>query len=156
MSETTAHEALADFLHRVAAPRLPRLTYAWHTPNEANAGGSTIATTKGRVPVEALKNARMGVVKGVWDWLLIGENQLPIEDERVYAGLAVELKSIRAYRDKDHGLSTEQLTWGSYYRLHGWYTAVFPENDWVGAAHLFVRWAGGRIEDFNFGGWAGR
>ena len=149
MSETTAHEALARFLHQIAAPRLPDLAYVWHTANES-AGG---AKTAGGIPLDVLKEARAGVVAGVWDWLYLGPNRQPVNDMGAFffQGVAIELKSSKAYRTDNHGLSPEQDAWMTRYICNGWYTAVFPENDWVGAAHLFVRWVGGNVEDFNFG-----
>jgi len=148
MSETTAHEALAHFLHHIAAPRLPLLAFAYHTANES-AGGPK---ARNGVPLDVLKEAKMGVRAGVWDWLMIGPNRLPIDDERVWAGLAVELKSNRAYATRDHGLFDAQVAWGRHYAANGWYTAVFREDDWTEAARLFVRWVGGDVADFDFGG----
>lgn len=154
MSETSAHEALAQFLHHIAAPRLPALLLVWHTPNEANAGGATITTARGRVPLEAIKNARMGVRPGVWDWLYIGPNLRPIDRAMpgTYQGLAIELKSTRAYCEKERGLSSEQIAWGRHYSANSWYTEVFPEERWTDAARLLVTWVGGRVQDFDFGG----
>lgn len=148
MSEQTAHEALTDFLHRHAAPRLPDLAYVWHTANES-AGG---AKTRAGVPIDVLKEARMGVVAGVWDWLYIGQNQEPIHDYGRYhfRGLAIELKSSKEYRKVHNGLSPEQLCWRQYYHRNSWYAAVYPEQDWHEAARLLIRWVGGDVNDFRF------
>lgn len=148
MSEQTAHEALADFLRQHAAPRLPELAFVWHTANES-AGG---AKTRSGVPLDVIKEARMGCVAGVWDWLYIGNNQCGIGECGPYyfVGLAVELKSSRAYRTKEQGLSDDQIGWRRHYIKHGWYTAVYPEQDWQAAALLFVRWVGGDVNDFQF------
>lgn len=146
MSETTDHQALAHFLHHIAAPRLPDLSYVWHTANES-AGG---AKTAGGVPLDVVREAQMGVVAGVWDWLYLGENQARTGDCRasIFSGLAVELKSPKAYRGKHNGLSVEQIAWRTRYIRNGWYTAVFCE--WTEAAKLFVTWVGGDVRDFKF------
>lgn len=145
MSETTAHMALAEFL-KVASARLPDLAYVWHTANES-AGG---AKTRTGVPLDVLREARMGAVAGVWDWLYIGANAAPIAEMRAgyFGGLAIELKSTKAYRSADHGLSPAQQAWQTRYVCSGWYIAVFPEQDWTKAARLLVRWVGGNVEDF--------
>jgi hypothetical protein len=150
MSETTAHEALAAFLRYHAAPRLPDLAYVWHTPNES-AGGAKAASG---VPLDVLKEARMGAVSGVWDWLFIGPNVGRIGESGPYffQGCALELKSTAAFRKRDQGLSPEQVAWRARYIRCGWYTAVYPEQDWPDAARLLVRWVGGDVADFDFGG----
>lgn len=147
MSETTAHEALASFL-KIASAKLPDLAYVWHTANES-AGGAKSARG---VPLDVLKEARMGAVAGVWDWLYIGGNQLPIQtvENFYFSGVAIELKSTRAYRTEHQGLSPEQIAWRTHYIRHGWYTAIYPEQAWTDAARLLVRWVGGDIEDFRF------
>jgi hypothetical protein len=148
MSETTAHEALADFLHNVAAPRLAALSFVFHVANES-AGGPK---ARNGVPLDVLKEARMGTRAGVWDFLYIGSNMLPIGEMGAYYwhGLAIELKSAAAFRKRDQGLSDDQKLWRGHYIKHGWYTAVYPEQDWTDAARLFVRWVGGNVEDFEF------
>lgn len=147
MSETTAHEALASFL-KIAAARLPDLGYVWHTANES-AGGQK--TARG-VPLDVLKEARMGAVAGVWDWLFLGANQQRIDGTGAYYfhGVAIELKSTKAYREKNNGLSPEQIAWRTRYIRNGWYTAVYAEQDWTDAAKLLIRWVGGDVEDFRF------
>lgn len=147
MSETSAHEALARFL-KVATPRLPDLAFVWHTANES-AGG---AKTSRGIPLDVLKEARMGAVAGVWDWLYIGHNLAGIGEcgPFYFAGLAIELKSTRAYKTANQGLSDAQIAWRRHYIKHGWYTAIYPEQDWHEAARLLVRWVGGDIADFDF------
>lgn len=149
MSETTAHEALASFLKNYAMPRLPDLAFVWHTANES-AGG---AKTRSGIPLDVLKEARMGAVAGVWDWLFIGGNRHPIAEcgPFFWNGLAIELKSMKAYRQIDHGLSSAQVAWRRHYIKHGWYTAIYPEQEWPNAARLLVRWVGGDVNDFTFG-----
>lgn len=145
MSETTDHQALARFL-RIAAAKLPDLAFVWHTPNES-AGGAR--NDKG-VPLDVLKEARMGTVAGVWDWLFLGCNLAPIQlaPTARYHGVAIELKSTSAYRSKNRGLSDAQLEWQNRYEINGWYTAVFCE--WTEAAQLLIRWVGGDVNDFRF------
>lgn len=147
MSETAAHEALASFL-KIAAAKLPDLGYVFHVANES-AGG---AKTAGGIPLDVLKEARMGAVAGVWDWLFLGTNRQPVSGMGAFffQGVAIELKSSKAYRTANHGLSPEQDAWMTRYICNGWYTAVYPENDWTGAAQLLIRWVGGNIEDFKF------
>lgn len=149
MSETTAHEALASFLRDYAIPRLPDLAFVWHTANES-AGGTR---TRSGIPLDVLKEARMGVVAGVWDWLYIGYNLCGIGACAPFhfAGLAIELKSTRAYRTPHQGLSDAQVAWRRHYIKHGWYAAVYPEQAWPDAARLLVRWVGGDVNDFTFG-----
>ena len=150
MSEQSAHEALAHFLHHIAAPRLPELAFVFHVANES-AGG---AKTKSGIPIDVLKEARMGARAGVWDWLYIGANQQRIGDLPAYyfAGVAIELKSTRAIRSITQGLTPEQVAWRTHYVRHGWYTAVYAERDWTKAAQLLVAWVGGDMRDFTFGG----
>jgi len=152
MSETTAHEALADFLRR-ATPRLPALGFVFHVANES-AGG---AKTSGGIPLDVLKEKRMLAVPGVWDFMYIGANLSGIGECGAYhfAGVAIELKSTRAYRTKDQGLSDAQKAWRRHYIQHGWYTAVYPEERWPEVAQLFVAWVGGSVDDFDFGGGQG-
>ena len=147
MSETTAHIALAQFL-KCAAGQLPALSFVWHTANES-AGGPKAANG---IPLDVLREARMGSVSGVWDWLVIGGNHHRIDGQGAYffLGLAVELKSTKAYRSKDQGLSDAQKAWRSHYMRHGWYTAIYPEDRWHEAAQLFVKWVGGDVNDFRF------
>jgi hypothetical protein len=68
----------------------------------------------------------------------------------VFGGVAIELKSSKAYRTANQGLTPEQIAWRAHYIKHGWYTAVYPEQDWPDAARLFVTWVGGNVEDFKF------
>ncbi len=98
------------------------------------------------------QGGQLGVVPGVWDILYIGHNLAGIGEcgPFYFAGVAIELKSTRAYRTKDHGLSPEQIAWRRHYSKHGWYTAVYPEQDWQEAGKLLVRWVGGNMEDFQF------
>ena len=147
MSEQTAHEALAQFL-KIATPRLPDLAFVWHTANES-AGG---AKSRTGIPLDVLKEARMGAVAGVWDWLYIGHNLCGIFEIAPFhfSGLAIELKSTRAFRADSRGLTDAQIAWRRHYIKHGWYTAVYPEQEWHEAARLLVRWTGGNIEDFDF------
>ncbi len=147
MSEQSAHEALAQFL-TVATPRLPDLAFVWHTANESSGG----AKSSRGIPLDVLKEARMGAVAGVWDWLYIGANVHRIGDipSYVYIGLAIELKSTKAFRTANQGLSNAQIAWRRHYIKHGWYTVVYPEQDWHEAARLLVQWTGGKLEDFDF------
>lgn len=147
MSETTAHEALATFL-KVATPRLPDLAYVWHTANES-AGGAKSARG---IPLDVLKEARMGAVAGVWDWLFLGPNRLPLDgcEAGAYAGVAIELKSAGAFRKRDQGLSPEQIAWRRRYIRNNWFTDVYPEQNWPDAARLLIRWVGGDVNDFRF------
>ena len=147
MSEQSAHEALAHFL-KIGTPRLPDLAFVWHTANES-AGG---AKSRTGIPLDVLKEARMGSVAGVWDWLCIGGNQQPIQTvpNFYFAGVAIELKSSRAFRTANQGLSDAQIVWKKHYNRHGWYTVVYPEQEWQSAARLLVQWTGGNLEDFNF------
>lgn len=146
MSEATDHQALAEFLRYHAIPRLPDLAYCWHTANES-AGGPKTDTG---IPLDVLREARMGAVAGVWDWLLIGTNKSSLGEVRPFTfnGLAIELKSIRAYRSANQGLTQEQLAWRERYKDCFWYTAVFCE--WTDAARLLIRWVGGDVTDFRF------
>lgn len=147
MSETTAHEALARFL-KIASATLPDLAYVWHTANES-AGG---AKSSNGVPLDVIKEARMGAVAGVWDWLYLGSNVQRIGDLDAYrfAGLAIELKSTAAYRKANQGLSPAQIAWRTRYIRNGWYTAIYPEDAWPQAAEVLVRWVGGNVTDFRF------
>lgn len=150
MSELSAHQALADFLHNRAAPRLPDLAFTWHTALES-AGGKK---TKSGIPLDVLKEKHNGTVKGVWDWLYLGPNLCTIGDNAPYffMGIAIELKSTSAYRKKDHDLSDAQKLWRELYIRNGWYTAIYPEQDWHKTAVLLVQWVGGDERDFDFGG----
>ncbi len=141
MSELTAHISLFHFL-KIASLKLPDLGYVWHTRNE-NADES-----------DRKRGGQLGVIAGVWDILLIGDNQGRIGSFGPYyfAGLAVELKSSKAYKSKDNGLSPAQLAWRAEYHRQSWYTAVYPEQEWTDAARLLVRWVGGNVDDFDFGG----
>lgn len=141
MSELTAHISLFHFL-KVASARLPDLGYVWHTRNE-NADEA-----------ERKHGGQIGVIPGVWDVLFIGDNQVEVDEMPAYffQGVAIELKSAAAYRKKDRGLTAEQVAWRTRYIRNGWFTAVYPEQDWTEAARLLVRWVGGNVEDFDFGG----
>ncbi len=147
MSEQSAHEALAQFL-KVATPRLPDLAFVFHCANES-AGGPK---ARSGVPIDVLKEARAGAVAGVWDWLYIGHNLCGIGEcgPFYFAGLAIELKSTRAFRTANQGLSDAQVVWRRHYIKHGWYTVVYPEQEWHEAARLLVQWTGGMLEDFDF------
>lgn len=151
MSETTAHLALAEFLTRFQG-RLPALAFVWHTANES-AGGAKISIKDARgrprqVPVDVLKEASMGARAGVWDWLYIGRCQSPNLPD--YLGVAIELKSDKAYKSENQGLSPEQRAWQIHYRSCGWLTAVYPESRWQDAALLIVEYCGGDPADFRF------
>lgn len=141
MSELTAHISLFHFF-KIASAKLPDLGYVWHTKNE-NADEA-----------ERKRGGSLGVVPGVWDILFIGPNLARIADSPPYffQGVAIELKSTKAFRTKNQGLSDEQVAWRARYIRNGWYTAIYPENDWPEAARLLVRWVGGDVEDFDFGG----
>jgi hypothetical protein len=146
MSEQTDHQALARFLRVYAAPRLPDLAFVWHTPNESAGGGKAA----NGVPLDVLREAQMGAIPGVWDWLYIGLNKAPIGGAEMFMfnGVAIELKSAKAYQGRHNGLSTAQLVWRDFYHSRGWHTAVFC--NWVEAAHLLIQWVGGNVEDFRF------
>lgn len=139
MSELTAHISLFHFL-KIAAAKLPDLAFVWHTRNE-NADEA-----------ERKRGGQLGVVPGVWDVLYIGTNRKPIEGVEmfVFSGVAIELKSTKAYPLFNHGLTIQQANWRTHYTRNGWYTAIYPEQDWQQAALLLVRWVGGNVEDFRF------
>jgi hypothetical protein len=135
MSETSAHLSLVDFLDRTAL-RLPDLAFVFHVANES-AGG---AKSKSGVPLDILKEARMGCRAGVWDFMLI----------RPTGGVAIELKSDAAYKKRDEGLSPAQVAWRAHYEACGWDCYVFPESRWHEAALLLVAYAGGDPSDYQF------
>lgn len=139
MSELNAHISLFHFL-KIASAKLPDLAFVWHTRNE-NADEA-----------ERKRGGQIGVIPGVWDVMYIGTNQAPIGTCRplFFQGVAIELKSTKAYPLFNHGLTIQQANWRERYTRNGWHTAIYPENDWVGAAHLLVRWVGGNVEDFRF------
>lgn len=141
MSELTAHISLFHFL-KIALAKLPDLGYVWHTRNE-NASED-----------ERKRGGQLGVIPGVWDVLFIGPNKATISEMRAgyFRGVAIELKSTAAYRKADNGLSPEQRAWMTRYSANDWYVAIYPEQDWTAAARLLVRWVGGNVEDFDFGG----
>ncbi len=139
MSELTAHISLFQFL-AIASVKLPDLAYVWHTRNE-NANEA-----------DRKRGGQLGVIPGVWDILYVGNNQGGIGECGAYhfAGVAIELKSTRAYRTANQGLSDAQIAWRRHYIKHGWYTAIYPEQDWTDAARLLIRWVGGDVNDFLF------
>lgn len=135
MSEATAHLSLVDFLDR-HAERLPALAFVFHVANES-AGG---AKSKSGVPLDVLKEARMGAQSGVWDFMLL----LP------GGGLALELKSDAAYRKAYNDLSPAQRRWRAHYEACGWTTYVYPESRWHEAALRLVAACGGDPNDYQF------
>lgn len=148
MSETTAHLSLVDFLARHTA-RLPMLGFVFHCANES-AGG---AKSKSGVPLDVLKEARMGAQAGVWDFMML----LPCRSillSGMYAerpcGVAIELKSDIAYKRPHNGLSPSQVAWRAHYELCGWACYVFPESRWHEAALLLVACAGGEASEYCF------
>jgi len=135
MSETSAHLSLVDFLDR-HADRLPLLSYVFHVANES-AGG---AKSRSGIPLDVLKEARMGCRAGVWDFQII----LPA------GGIAIELKSNAAYKRPHNGLSPAQLTWRAHYEACGWACYVFPESRWTEAALTLVAACGGDVDAYVF------
>ena len=149
MSESSEHEALADFLLRMEV-RYPALAFVKHTPNEADGGGEKKRVphikkdgTVGwrAVPLEVLRAPSRGIKPGVWDWEFLAPNACQVEGWEAghFDGIAIELKVV------GNTLSPAQRRWEGYYRMHRWYTAIAYE--WTFAAHLLVRWVGGDPED---------
>lgn len=139
MSETSAHLSLVEFLD-MHTDRLPMLRWVFHVANES-AGG---AKTKDGIPLDVLKEARMGASAGAWDFMLI----LPYCPHP--AGVAIELKSDSAYKKRDSGLSPAQVAWRAHYEACGWDCYVFPESRWHEAALLLVAVCGGNPDDYSF------
>lgn len=150
-SEKELHNNLAAFL-LVAQQLYPALHYCKHCPNESSGTGprKTIMS-KGRavsVPLDVLANAKRGVVAGVWDWELLYPNAAALDGQRAcyWRGIAIEIKTYKAYRTKDNGLSDDQLEWQKHYKANLWRTLVFC--DWRAAAVYLVRWVGGDVRRF--------
>lgn len=148
MSELSAHLSLVAFL-ATARERLPMLGFVFHVALES-AGG---AKSKRGVPLDVLKEARMGASAGVWDFMLILP-PMSILPNGMYVGgppgVAIELKSDAAYKKRDHNLSPSQVAWRAHYEACGWDCYVFPESRWTEAALLLVEYAGGEASEYCF------
>jgi len=140
--ETAGQTALFELLKRIEG-RYPLLQYVTHIANES-AGGAKVRRsytkkdgTQGfkMVPIDVLKDARMGVRKGVPDILCFVGRYDPAGNVW-YPGLAIEMKA------SDGDTSPNQERWLAHLRQQGWFCAV-NVGDWRPAARLIIDWCGG-------------
>ena len=105
--------------------KYPELKWLHAIPN----GGS-------RHMVEAIKMVAAGLRSGVWDVFL----PLPIQTEwaKQYAGLYIEMKAADKKTKKNGGLSDDQLNFGGYAELVGYYCAVC--YSWEEARDILVKY----------------
>ena len=86
--------------------------------------------------VEAGKMVAAGLRSGVWDIFL----PCPIQTEWAvqYAGLYIEMKEPKRRKHKNGGLSDDQVEFGGYARVAGYYTAVC--YTWEEARDILIKY----------------
>lgn len=110
--------------------KYPELKWLHAIPN----GGS-------RHIVEAGKMVAAGLRSGVWDMFL----PLPIQTEwaKQYAGLYIEMKAEKRRKEKDGGLSKEQLKFRDYAISMGYYCKVC--YNWIEARDTLIAYLEGKL-----------
>lgn len=140
--ETEGQIALFDLLRRLEG-RWPLLAYVTHVANESS-GGSKVRRsytkrdgTQGykMVPVDVMRDAQMGVKKGVPDVVCFVQRYDAVLNV-AYPGLVVEMKA------DDGDTSPHQKRWLAHLTAQGW-KVVVNVGDWRPAARLIIDWCGG-------------
>lgn len=110
--------------------KYPGLMWLHAIPN----GGS-------RHVVEAGKMVAAGLRSGVWDIFL----PLPIQTEwaKMYAGLYIEMKAEKRRKEKNGGLSDEQLKFMVYALKVGYYCKVC--YNWIEAKETLIAYLEGKL-----------
>ena len=110
--------------------KYPMLKWLHSIPN----GGS-------RHIAEATKMVAAGLRSGIWDIFL----PLPIQTEwaKQYAGLYIEIKIEKRRKEKNGGLSDDQLEFGSYAERMGYYCKVC--YGWVEARDTIINYLEGKL-----------
>ena len=147
-TEAQSQIALFDLLARLEG-RYPLLRYVHHCASES-AGGQKVrrsytkrdgTTGHKMVPMDVLRDARMGSKPGVHDVLIFCRNRCAVAGfpPRYFVGATAELKTMTGR------VSADQARWTRHLTDEGWY--CLECRDWCDAARLIIPWCGGDLRD---------